>query len=100
MCRAIVLNAVLIGSILGIAALSPAAGHPVLVAVAPWAAEGDVERVIARAGGQILDGTSADFAAYAASNDAAFVQQLYRNGARAVIGIGGLAGCLSSTKET
>lgn len=84
-------NAALIAAVLGWSALSPASTDHVVVAVAPWAAEGVAELVVAAAGGRIVQGGGT--AIVAASDDADFVARLYAAGAMLVIDAGMAAGC-------
>ena len=83
-CRIIGINLAVIIVVLSAAAIVPRNGQA-LVMVSPWSEPGHVVNVIANAGGSIINGTGAPYAAIAYSDQPGFAFRLFKSGAMLVL---------------
>jgi len=83
-CRIVGINLAVIIVVLSAAAIVPRNGQA-LVLVSPWSEPGRVIDVIADAGGSIINGTGAPYAAIAHSDEPGFAFRLFRSGAMLVL---------------
>lgn len=83
-CRIVGINLAVIIVVLSAAAIVPRNGQA-LVMVAPWSEPGRVVDVIADAGGSIMNGTGAPYAAIAYSDEPGFAFRLFKSGAMLVL---------------
>ena len=83
-CRIVGINLAVIMVVLAAAAIVPRNGQA-LVMVSPWSEPGHVVDVIAEAGGSIINGTGAPYAAIAYSDDPGFAFRLFKAGAMLVL---------------
>ena len=95
--RIIGVNLAVIAVVLAAAAMTPRDGQA-LVLVAPWSEPGRVLEVIAEAGGTIMNGTGAPYAAIAYSGEPYFTYRLFSSGAVLVLD-GSLAFLCRSTPQ-
>ncbi|GAB5463866.1 hypothetical protein [Hoeflea alexandrii] len=82
--RIVGINLAVILFVLSAAAIVPRNGQA-LVIVAPWSDPGRVIDVIGRAGGSVMNGTGAPYAAIAYSDDPGFTLRLFKSGAMLVL---------------
>jgi len=82
--RIVGINLAVILVVLSAAAIVPRNGQA-LVIVSPWSDPGRVINVIADAGGSIMNGTGAPYAAIAHSDEPGFAFRLFRSGAMLVL---------------
>ncbi|KGF69073.1 hypothetical protein LL06_12720 [Hoeflea sp. BAL378] len=82
--RIVGINLAVILIVLSAAAMTPRDGRA-LVFVSPWSEPGRVVEVIAQAGGSILNGTGAPYAAIAHSSEPFFTYRLFKSGAVLVL---------------
>jgi len=78
------MNLAVILVVLSAAAIVPRNGQA-LVIVSPWSDPGRVIEVIAGAGGSVMNGTGAPYAAIAHSDEPGFAFRLFRSGAMLVL---------------
>ncbi|MDF1609841.1 hypothetical protein PZ897_16765 [Hoeflea sp. YIM 152468] len=83
-CRIIGINLAVIVAVLSAAAMAPRNGQA-LVIVSPWSEPERVISVIADAGGSIINGTGAPYAAIAYSDEPDFAFRLFKSGAMLVL---------------
>jgi len=83
-CRIVGINLAVILIVLSAAAITPRNGQA-LVIVPPWSDPGRVIQVIAGAGGSVLNGTGAPYAAIAHSDKPGFAFRLFKSGAMLVL---------------
>lgn len=83
-CRIVGVNLAVIVIVLSAAAIVPRNGQA-LVIVSPWSDPGRVIDVIADAGGSVMNGTGASYAAIAHSDEPGFTIRLFRSGAMLVL---------------
>jgi len=83
-CRIVGINIAVIIVVLSAAAIIPRNGQA-LVIVSPWSDPGRVVDVIANAGGSIMNGTGAPYAAIAYSDEPGFAIRLFKSGAMLVL---------------
>jgi hypothetical protein len=82
--RIVGINLAVILFVLSAAAIVPRNGQA-LVIVAPWSDPERVIDVIAQAGGSVMNGTGAPYAAIAYSDDPGFTLRLFKSGAMLVL---------------
>jgi hypothetical protein len=82
--RIVGINLAVILFVLAAAAIVPRNGQA-LVIVAPWSDPGRVIDVIGRAGGSVMNGTGAPYAAIAYSDQPGFTLRLFKSGAMLVL---------------
>lgn len=82
--RIVGMNLAVIVVVLSAAAIVPRNGQA-LVIVPPWSDPGRVVDVIADAGGSVMNGTGAPYAAIAHSDEPGFVFRLFKSGAMLVL---------------
>lgn len=82
--RIVGLNLAVILVVLSAAAIVPRNGQA-LVIVSPWSDPGRVIEVIAEAGGSVMNGTGAPYAAIAHSDESGFAFRLFKSGAMLVL---------------
>ena len=82
--RIVGLNLAVILVVLSAAAIVPRNGQA-LVIVSPWSDPGRVIEVIADAGGSVMNGTGAPYAAIAHSDEPGFAFRLFKSGAMLVL---------------
>ncbi|MCC0035947.1 MAG: hypothetical protein H6887_11890 [Hoeflea sp.] len=82
--RIVGLNLAVILVVLSAAAIVPRNGQA-LVIVYPWSDPGRVIEVIADAGGSVMNGTGAPYAAIAHSDEPGFAFRLFKSGAMLVL---------------
>lgn len=82
--RIVGLNLAVILVVLSAAAIVPRNGQA-LVIVSPWSDPGRVIEVIAGAGGSVMNGTGAPYAAIAHSDEPWFAFRLFKSGAMLVL---------------
>ena len=87
--------ALLAGCLPAALALAPKSGAPVAVIAAPWAENGAALRIVAKAGGTLLDAARDGGVAIATSAGDDFVGRLYESGAVLVLVGAALSACLS-----
>ena len=78
------MNLAVILVVLSAAAIVPRNGQA-LVIVSPWSDPGRVIEVIADAGGSVMNGTGAPYAAIAHSDEPGFAFRLFKSGAMLVL---------------
>ena len=83
-CRIVGINLAVILFVLSAAAIIPRNGQA-LVIVSPWSDPERVIDVIARAGGSVMNGTGAPYAAIAHSDQPGFTLRLFKSGAMLVL---------------
>lgn len=83
-CRIVGINLAVIAVVLSAAAIFPRNGQA-LVIVPPWSEPGRVIGVIADAGGSVINGTDAPYAAIAHSDEPGFAFRLFKSGAMLVL---------------
>ncbi|MCZ4288570.1 hypothetical protein [Hoeflea alexandrii] len=83
-CRIVGMNLAVILVVLSAAAIVPRNGKA-LVIVSPWSDPGRVIEVIADAGGSVMNGTGAPYAAIAHSDEPGFAFRLFKSGAMLVL---------------
>lgn len=83
-CRIVGINLAVILFVLSAAAIIPRNGQA-LVIVSPWSDPERVIDVIAQAGGSVMNGTGAPYAAIAYSDDPGFTLRLFKSGAMLVL---------------
>ena len=96
--RIVGVNLAVILVVLAASVISPRDGRA-LVLVSPWSEPGRVIDVIALAGGSVLNGTGAPYAAIAFSDEPGFTYRLFRSGAVLVLD-GSLAFLCRSTPSS
>lgn len=82
--RIVGMNLAVILVVLSAAAIVPRNGQA-LVIVSPWSDPGRVIEVIADAGGSVMNGTGAPYAAIAHSDEPGFAFRLFKSGAMLVL---------------
>ena len=82
--RIVGINLAVILVVLSAAAIVPRNGQA-LVIVSPWSDPGRVINVIADAGGSVMNGTGAPYAAIAYSDEPGFAFRLFKSGAMLVL---------------
>ncbi|WP_412049097.1 hypothetical protein ACK6D9_14880 [Hoeflea sp. Naph1] len=82
--RIVGINLAVILVVLSAAAIVPRNGQA-LVIVPPWSEPGRVLNVIADAGGSVMNGTGAPYAAIAHSDEPGFAFRLFKSGAMLVL---------------
>lgn len=82
--RIVGINLAVILVVLSAAAIVPRNGQA-LVFVSPWSEPGRVIDVIAGAGGSVMNGTGAPYAAIAYSDEPGFAFRLFKSGAMLVV---------------
>lgn len=82
--RIVGINLAVIVVVLSAAAVVPRNGKA-LVIVSPWSDPGRVINVIADAGGSVMNGTGAPYAAIAYSDEPGFAFRLFKSGAMLVL---------------
>ncbi|SOE08439.1 hypothetical protein SAMN05877838_0159 [Hoeflea halophila] len=83
-CRIVGINLAVIGLVLSAAAITPRNGQA-LVIVPPWSEPSRVVDVISQAGGSVINGTDAPYAAIAHSDEPGFAFRLFSSGAMLVL---------------
>lgn len=96
----LLVNGILAAAALSVPVLLPRPDAPVLVLVAPSGGPAEAMRVVAAAGGVLLDGTRFDPVVIAAGDGPGFASRLYAAGAVLVTASPVRPGCSNPLSET